>query len=604
MHIATSGFSYDHWHAPGSFYEGVPKSGELEFYCRQFDCSELNATFYHFFKDEAFVGWRKKAEATGRPSFQWVVKAQQVSCIAGIWTYPACSSPAACPCPQFPSTFATTTSKGGDNIERLRALGKVLPAEGRFAFEFRHSSWFCPEVYAILKEHDWCLVMCHVAPGRDEYPLDACSWGVYLRFHGSAGQYVGRHGAKEMRRWADWCKTRAAEGKECYLAFNNTDGTPPPAIADARELGAAFRANGVFEHDMRFQLPEETVAAARALDEPQPYLVRDVEECPYFCVPADGVRCRGCRWDEETGCCYRPDCDALFTPRALRQQQREWVRDPRPQLIVTAGPERSGSTWLYNAVRLLFQHARKPLDAYWLKRVTDAALDARGAGCPGAPHVLVKTHAWSEAWDLRRATHVFVTHRDLWQARSRVLASYRRMTWECDIPDDCEPASPDPPLGMPAPPGVVPLLPESEGSCTLGHSGRESVPSAWRPTGCMPCLCADDVAEVDIAFEDIIARPEALLEDLANRMGLHGLVDIKKIWPSHISTPYMEARSTAAAFGGGCAGGGAPGERLSDAQLAALEPATPTSRARLEEEATTRLLERFPEYFQCYGYAL
>lgn len=32
------------------------------------------------------------------------------------------------------------------------------------------------------------------------------------------------------------------------------------------------------------------------------------------------------------------------------------------------------------AVRLLFQHARKPLDAYWLKDITDAALDARGVG--------------------------------------------------------------------------------------------------------------------------------------------------------------------------------------------------------------------------------
>ena len=130
--------------------------------------------------------------------------------------------------------------------------------------------------------------------------------------------------------------------------------------------------------------------------------------------------------------CFRNDCDALFTPAHLRQQQREWPADPRPQLIITAGPERSGSTWLYNAggwaacraalraaccartccsrtcccctssctavllllllcahpacpppcaaVRLLFQHARKPLDAYWVKDVTDTALDARRVG--------------------------------------------------------------------------------------------------------------------------------------------------------------------------------------------------------------------------------
>ena len=111
-------------------------------------------------------------------------------------------------------------------------------------------------------------------------------------------------------------------------------------------------------------------------------------------------------------------------------------------------------------VRLLFQHARQPLDAYWLRvrpaaarttawagralhafqacsllaasgcllalpalsnrhsqEITDAALDARGAGAPGGRHLLVKTHEWSGGWRLGRATSILVTHRDLRQAR-------------------------------------------------------------------------------------------------------------------------------------------------------------------------------------------
>eukprot|EP00887_Chlorella_sp_A99_P006453 scaffold3.g6453.t1 len=263
------------------------------------------------------------------------------------------------------------------------------------------------------------------------------------------------------------------------------------------------------------------------------------ERAPTYCIPADGVRCRGCRWDEETGCCYRPDCDALFTPRALRQQQREWVRDPRPQLIVAAGPERSGSTWLYSAVRLLFHHARKPLDAYWLKRVTDAALDARGAGCPGAPHVLVKTHAWSEAWDLRRATHVFVTHRDLRQARGgSVLASYRRVGWAHDLP-----------------------------------FGYVEDHMRWK-----------DVAEVDIAFEDIVARPEALLEDLATRMGLHGLVDYHQVQREIAALPVPT--------------------RCVDpvTQLWPEHCSRPGVRARLDEATTRRLVQQHPSFFELYDY--
>lgn len=43
--------------------------------------------------------------------------------------------------------------------------------------------------------------------------------------------------------------------------------------------------------------------------------------------------------------------------------------------------------------------------------------------------MLVKTHAWSDAWDARRAAHVLVTHRDL----RAVVASYRRMGWAADL---------------------------------------------------------------------------------------------------------------------------------------------------------------------------
>ena len=46
----------------------------------------------------------------------------------------------------------------------------------------------------------------------------------------------------------------------------------------------------------------------------------------------------------------------------------------------SAGPERSGSTWLFNAVRLLYEDAQEPLDAYWVTHLTDAALDARSCG--------------------------------------------------------------------------------------------------------------------------------------------------------------------------------------------------------------------------------
>lgn len=78
----------------------------------------------------------------------------------------------------------------------------------------------------------------------------------------------------------------------------------------------------------------------------------DIEDCeaPPFCIPADGVHIPRCRWDAGQGCCAAPECPALFTPAHLRARQRGWVAESPPKLIIAAGPERSGSTWLYNAV--------------------------------------------------------------------------------------------------------------------------------------------------------------------------------------------------------------------------------------------------------------
>ncbi|GAB4821972.1 hypothetical protein N2152v2_009018 [Parachlorella kessleri] len=171
------------------------------------------------------------------------------------------------------------------------------------------------------------------------------------------------------------------------------------------------------------------------------------------------------------------ECDALFTPPELRQQQKAWCRDGPPQLIVAAGPERSGSTWLYNALRLIFESAKQPLDAYWISHINNAALDARHVGRPSSNHVLIKTHEWSADWDLNRATHIFITHRDLRQ----VVQSYRRVGWANDV-----------------------------------KRGYVEDHFRWK-----------DCAELYIAFEDILGRPEDLVNDMATRLGLVNKVDAK-----------------------------------------------------------------------------
>jgi uncharacterized protein YecE (DUF72 family) len=50
---------------------------------------------------------------------------------------------------QFPPGFKNTQR----TISRFDDLAKILPRDGKFAFEFRDNSWFCDEVYHIMKKY-------------------------------------------------------------------------------------------------------------------------------------------------------------------------------------------------------------------------------------------------------------------------------------------------------------------------------------------------------------------------------------------------------------------------------------------------------------------
>lgn len=76
----------------------------------------------------------------------------------------------------------------------------------------------------------------------------------------------------------------------------------------------------------------------------------------------------------------------------------------------------TGSTWLFNAVRLLFRQAREACDSYWIRVLTREKLQRRMA--TGA-HVVVKTHEWAQhisggsfAEMLPMFSHVIVNRRE------------------------------------------------------------------------------------------------------------------------------------------------------------------------------------------------
>jgi len=137
--------------------------------------------------------------------------------------------------------------------------------------------------------------------------------------------------------------------------------------------------------------------------------------------------------------CNVSDCHQECERRHLeaREQARNgWphltVTARRSRLLICAGPERSGSTWLYNAVRLLHLHAKIPCDSYWIAHLSAEKFHERLGAQPPAM-VCIKTHEWHDEYEdlLDGSEQILLTHRDL----RGVCASYRRVKWAVGIPD-------------------------------------------------------------------------------------------------------------------------------------------------------------------------
>ena len=112
----------------------------------------------------------------------------------------------------------------------------------------------------------------------------------------------------------------------------------------------------------------------------------------------------------------------LLKPPLLHAAYRLLTR--RHKLIVVAGMGRSGSTWLFNAVRLLHLQRRQPVYGYW---IGDFDIKRFVLSRPDNGIVLLKTHGFHPVI-ARHAALVFYSIRDL----RDLLASRKRM-WNHDF---------------------------------------------------------------------------------------------------------------------------------------------------------------------------
>ncbi len=221
--IGTSGWSYKDWQ--GRFY---PKQlsgpvSHLKYYAENFNATEVNSTFYNTPGKETLEQWIRNTP----DDFRFVIKINRYfSHMKRLKSDEAASEkyetfrhlpdildrnmgPILV---QLPGTMKK-------NLARLEAWLNFMP-DFRYAFEFRHPSWFDQEVYRTLEKHNAALVYSH---NRD-FPTDLkCTANfMYLRFQGPEKPYYSKYSHSQIASEFEKINLFQDDCQDIFVFFNNT----------------------------------------------------------------------------------------------------------------------------------------------------------------------------------------------------------------------------------------------------------------------------------------------------------------------------------------------------------------------------------------------
>jgi uncharacterized protein YecE (DUF72 family) len=231
--IGTSGWTYDGWRGP--FYPAeIPKRLWLSYYATQFATTEINASFYRTPSLDAVRSWRDTTPAGF--TFAWKAskfithwKKLSEKCknsIELMETRLEVLGPKGCLVLfQLPPHFLKDRA-------RLDAFIQMLPGNRRYAFEFRHRSWYQDEILHLLEENK--VALCISDHGDAPSPWEVTARHVYVRAHGPGGRYHGSYSGRTLAKWAELIAKWRRERREVYVYFDNDVKAAAPK--DARRL--------------------------------------------------------------------------------------------------------------------------------------------------------------------------------------------------------------------------------------------------------------------------------------------------------------------------------------------------------------------------------
>jgi uncharacterized protein YecE (DUF72 family) len=224
IRLGTAGWSYREWIGP--FY----KKGEtrmLRAHSRVFKTVEINSTFYAYPSKGTVMGWVRYSPedyvfSVKLPKLITHEKMLNLEAGAEADLYRFCdlirpmllNGKLGCVLIQLPPKYAFDR----DHLERFFG---ILPAEFRFAVEFRNLSWVRDETWALLKKYGvaYTVVDEPLLPPDVRVTADF----AYFRWHGHGSRpwFNYRYTPEELQPWVPKVCEAAKSAKTVYGYFNN-----------------------------------------------------------------------------------------------------------------------------------------------------------------------------------------------------------------------------------------------------------------------------------------------------------------------------------------------------------------------------------------------
>jgi uncharacterized protein YecE (DUF72 family) len=233
LYVGTSGWAYSVW-KPRFYPQSLPTKSYLQHYAAKLTAVEVNYTFLRLLSEQAAQSWMKDV-GTG---FKFVVKANYYI------THVRRLKNVAEPLQRFLPTL--------EPLRKRKQLGPVLfqlppnfkadvpllsdflaklPRGMKYAFEFRHESWFGDATYRALKKRN--VALCVAETESITTPEERTAKFIYFRFRRPS------YKPAERRKLADRVERCLADGLETYAFFKHEE--DPRSPLNAVELLKAVR---------------------------------------------------------------------------------------------------------------------------------------------------------------------------------------------------------------------------------------------------------------------------------------------------------------------------------------------------------------------------